>query len=73
MIKKELYEALGKEGSKKMFLKDLIEKNGDKLINRRQATDPNKKYENVFNYSDRHGGTFDSFKYYNNFVVEITK
>lgn len=27
----------------------------------------------VFNYSEKHGGTFDSFKYYNDYVVDITK
>ena len=25
----------------------------------------------VFNYSEKYGGTFDSFKYYNDYVIEL--
>lgn len=71
MTKQELYKMLQEENCNKMFLEDLIEQNGDKLIHHTQVRDPNKKYESVFNYSERHGGTFDSFKYYHNYVIEI--
>lgn len=71
MTKKELYKALKQEGSSKMFLVDLIEKNGHKLTHRTNIKD-GRNYESVFNYSDRHGGTFDSFKYYNNYYVDVT-
>ena len=53
-----------------MFLKELINKNGDKLVFYKNA-EKDKKYISVFNYSKKHGGTYDSFMYYNDYVVEI--
>ena len=53
-----------------MFLKDLLKINGDKLIYYKNC-DVCKKYMSVFDYSQKYGGTFDSFKYYNNYVVEL--
>ena len=32
-----------------------------------------KKYVSVFNYSEKYGGTYDSFKYYNDYVIELGK
>lgn len=58
--------------SNKMFLKELLEKNGHKLVRYDNCIDGH-KYESVFSYSERHGGTFDSFKYYNNYVIDITE
>jgi len=52
-------------------LKELIKKNGHKLV-RHNETVAGHKYENVFDYSVRHGGTVDSFKYYNFYVVDVT-
>ena len=52
------------------FLLELIKKNGDKLVYYKNCKE-NKKYISVFNYSNFHGGTFDAFKYYNDYVVEI--
>lgn len=53
-----------------MFLKDLVEKNGDKIV-RYDNCRADKKYMSVFNYSAKYGGTFDSFKYYNDYVIEL--
>ena len=53
-----------------MFLKDLVEKNGNKIV-RYDNCRADKKYMSVFNYSEKYGGTFDSFKYYNDYVIEL--
>lgn len=53
-----------------MFLSELIKQNGDKLVLYNQCRD-GYNYMSVFNYSKKYGGTHDSFKYYNNYVVEI--
>lgn len=53
--------------------RELVEENGDKILHWREATDPNKEYVTPFNYSVSHGGSIDSFKYYNDYVVEISK
>lgn len=52
-------------------LKELIKKNGHKLV-RYNETVAGHKHEKVFDYSIRHGGTVDSFKYYNDYVVDVT-
>ena len=53
-----------------MFLKDLVKKNGDKIVKYNNCKE-DKKYMSVFNYSEKYGGTFDSFKYYNDYVIEL--
>lgn len=53
-----------------MFLKDLVEKNGDKIVHYKNGK-ADKKYMSVFDYSEKFGGTFDSFKYYNDYVIEL--
>ena len=53
-------------------LLDLIEKNGHKLVCPRDAI-MGHKYMTVFNYSEIHGGTIDSFHYYNDYVVDVTE
>lgn len=52
--------------------RELVEENGDKILHWRDATDPNKEYVRPFDYSVSHGGSIDSFKYYNDYVVEIS-
>lgn len=52
------------------FLKDLLKENGDKLVMYNQAKE-GKTYVSVFNYSSKYGGTHDSFKHYNYYVVEL--
>lgn len=52
------------------FLIELIEENDHKLVQYNKAK-KNHKYMSVFNYSEKYGGTYDSFKYYNDYVVEI--
>ena len=55
-----------------LFLRELIQQNGHKLARYNEAI-AGHIYMSVFNYSEKHGGTFDSFKYYNDYVVDITK
>lgn len=52
--------------------RELVEENGDKILHWQDATDPNKEYVRPFDYSVSHGGSIDSFKYYNDYVVEIS-
>ena len=54
----------------RMFLKDLVDSNGDRIVHYTKCKDEN-KYVSVFNYSAKYGGTFDSFKYYNDYVIEL--
>ena len=54
----------------RMFLKDLVDSNGDRIVHYTKCKDENKNVS-VFNYSAKYGGTFDSFKYYNNYVIEL--
>lgn len=53
-----------------LYLKELLEKNGHKLVRYNECVSGH-KYESVFNYSDRQGGTIDSFQYYNDYVVDV--
>ena len=54
------------------YLKDIVKENGHKLIKYNQCLQ-NHQYVSVFNYSERYGGTYDSFKYYNDYVVDVTR
>lgn len=54
------------------YLKDIIKENGHKLVKYNECK-VNRKYQSVFDYSVQNGGTFDGFKYYNNYVVDITE
>ena len=54
----------------RMFLKELVDSNGDRIVHYTKCKDEN-KYVSVFNYSEKYGGTFDSFKYYNDYVIEF--
>lgn len=53
-----------------MYLTELIELNGDRLVKFNECR-VGEKYVTVFNYSEMHGGTYDSFQFYNKYVVEI--
>lgn len=53
-----------------LFLKELIEKNGDKIVSCRNCQ-MGKRYVSVFDYSEQNGGTYDSFKYYNDYVIGL--
>lgn len=53
-------------------LRKLIQQNRHKLVLYNETTTGH-IYMSVFNYSQKYGGTFDSFKYYNDYVVDITK
>ena len=58
------------------YFSDLVKENEDILWN---VNNPipfeycDLDVENPFNYSNKRGGTVDSFKYYNNYVVIINK
>lgn len=55
-----------------MFFKELVEKNGHKLVGYGEAREGH-TYVKVFDYSEKYGGTYDSHRYYNNYVVDVTK
>mgnify|MGYP001016174704 CR=1 FL=1 len=50
---------------------DLVNDNGDNLVLYNQAKE-GKEYVSVFDYSSQFGGTYDSQKYYNEYVVELS-
>lgn len=52
------------------YLMGLIEENGHKLVRFNEAKE-GYEYMSVFNYCEKYGSTFDSFHYYNDYVVEI--
>lgn len=52
------------------YLSELLKENNHKLIPYNKA-EMNHEYITVFDYSKKYGGTYDSFKYYNNYVIEI--
>ena len=45
-------------------LKDLIKENNHRIVRYNEA-------RHGYDYSEKHGGTFDSFKYYNDFYIEM--
>lgn len=52
------------------FLEDLVKENNHKIVYFKNCK-VNKKYMSIFNYSQLYGGTFNSFKYYNDYVIEL--
>lgn len=54
-----------------MYLQELIRKNGHKLIRWNEGK-AGQKYVSVFDYSVSNGGTYDGFRYYNRYYVDIT-
>lgn len=52
------------------FFKDLVAENGHKIVRFDQCLD-GKKYISAFDYSKKYGGTYDGFKYYNDYFVEV--
>lgn len=55
-----------------MYLEELIKKNGHQLIRWNEGKE-GREYVSVFDYSVSNGGTYDSFRYYNGFYVDITE
>lgn len=53
------------------YFRDLVNDNGDKLIRYNEAQ-VNREHMSVFEYSILHGGAYDSHKYYNDYVVELS-
>lgn len=53
-----------------LFFEELVKNNGDKIVHYTNTKD-GKKYVSVFNYSAKYGGTINSFKYYNDYVIEL--
>ena len=69
----KVYEKLGVANSP-MFFANLVRQNRDTLWNTNQVIPfeyVNYKIIDVFDYSEVHGGTVDSFKYYDNYVVLV--
>lgn len=61
------------EGVNEMkYLSELLKINGHKLVTYDQCEEDH-RYMTVFEYSVKYGGTYDSFKYYNNYLVDITR
>ena len=54
-----------------LFLSELVKKNGHKIIKYNEGI-AGHKYAKVFDYSVYYGGTLDSFKYYNNYYIDVT-
>lgn len=55
-----------------MFLEELLKQNGHKLVRYNEGIEGH-TYMSVFDYSVKYGGTFDSFKYYNDYCIDITE
>ena len=53
------------------YLMELLERNGHKLV-KFDKCEADHEYMTVFNYSEKNGGTYDSFRYYNDYVVDLT-
>ena len=53
------------------YFRDLVNDNGDKLIRYNEAQ-VNREHMSVFEYIILHGGAYDSAKYYNDYVVELS-
>lgn len=64
LIEESINESLAK-------LKDLVASNGHKLVKYDQCV-MGHTYKSVFDYSSDNGGTLDGFKYYNDYVVDVT-
>lgn len=52
------------------FLKDLVKENGHKIVHYTQCI-VGHRYESIFDYSVRNGGTYDSIKYYNDYIIDL--
>lgn len=52
-------------------LQELASENGHKITHHTKCTDPARQYITPFEYSAKHGGTLDGFKYYNDFYIDI--
>ena len=59
--------------NRKKFFAELVKEDGDRILSWKEAMDPDKTYVRPFDYSLSHGGSIDSFRYYNDYVVEISK
>ena len=52
-----------------MFLKELLKKHNKVIVRYDKVLSTDKGLMSVFNFSNNNGGTIDSFKYYNDYVV----
>lgn len=53
-----------------LTLEELVKQNGDRIVYYREGT-RNNVYVNVFDYSQGYGGTLNSYKYYNDYFIEL--
>jgi hypothetical protein len=51
------------------FLKDLLKEKNKMLVRYNQVLKDDTGIMSVFNFSNINGGTYDSFKFYNDYVV----
>lgn len=54
-----------------MFLKELLNQNKHKLVKYNEGI-VGHSYMSVFAYCSKYGGTFDGFKCYNDYYIDIT-
>lgn len=52
-----------------MFLKELLENKNKMLVRCDKVLSTDKGIMSVFNFSNNNGGTIDSFRYYNDYIV----
>lgn len=68
----EIARILKEEGLETKFFHALVERNGHKIVRCNECL-AGHEYMSVFAYSEKHGGTIDSFRYYNYYVVDVTE
>ena len=71
-IMDEIWEIIKEEGLETKFFHALVERNGHKIVRCNECL-AGHEYMSVFAYSEKHGGTIDSFRYYNYYVVDVTE
>lgn len=54
-------------------LRQLTAENGHTIKHWKECTDADHKYITPFNYSNMYGGAYDSFRYYNDYYIDIGK
>lgn len=53
------------------YLRDLVKENGHKIRHFTEGVEKGHNYMSIFEYSVKYGGTYDSFKYYNDYVIDL--
>ena len=57
------------------YLRDLVKENKHEIKHFTEivekGVEKEHKYMSVFEYSEKYGGTYDSFKYYNDYIIDL--